>query len=48
MAEREEPDLDMVRDAMRKHDENAETGEPEPEDAGNEPGDEEQDSEDEG
>jgi hypothetical protein len=48
MTEREKPDLDAVRDAMREHDENAETGDPEPEDAAREPGDEEQDSEDEG
>ena len=49
MGEREEPNLDLVRDTMREHDENAEQpGDREPGDAAREPGEDEQDSEDEG
>jgi hypothetical protein len=49
MAEREEPNLDLVRETMREHDENAEQRrDREPDDAAREPDEDEQDSEDEG
>jgi hypothetical protein len=49
MGERQEPNLDRVREAMREHDENlAEEERDDAARAAREPGEDEQDSEDEG